>query len=377
MRRKITIAAFSFIITLMFTVNCFSADTLYAGLRCSEYGFWPMPSAKWLTETSELMALRFYKKDRVVIPSIIWIYSTFDYYTTEDYLDYFDDHGVKVILQTEPYEESVMSHIVEGMDDHSHHPCVIGYGVDIEWYYPEENDGLGRKVTDRNAQLWRAQVQEYGSQYFLMLKHFFPPWEPPTERKDILFLDDSQQFPTFERFLNETDPTTDWNIGYRVWGAEFFPYMSGMQYGYDNPDGGPSDKLWWSKLDDPQKEIGDSCLAVSPNTKFLFWVDFTSQDPDITWDYITPNKKIAIQQVNRPEFTFKNGTLHFKLNNLSENKNVILRVYNMDGKMVRYNKYTDVSGGISYNVDNNLSKGNYVVQVRTDKRKFYSKINLH
>ncbi len=377
MKKKISFYVFSIIFVLTIVSSSFSVDTLYAGLRCSSYGFWPMPSAKWLSETSELMALRFYKKGRVVIPSVIWIYCTFDYYTTEDYLDYFDDHGVKVLLQTEPYEESVLGHITEGMDDHSDHPCVIGYGVDIEWYYPEENDGLGRKVTDRDAQQWRARVQQYGSQYILMLKHFFPPWPPPTERRDILFLDDSQQFPSFDRFINETDPTTDWNIGYRVWGASFTPAMSGMQYGYDDADGGPSDKRWWIKLDDPQKEIGDSCLSASPNTKFLYWVDFTSQDPDISWDFVTDKKQNKITPVKKPEFTFKDGTLYFNHGNLSENKNVILRVYNMDGKMVRYKKYTDISGGILYNVDKNLSKGNYVVQVRTDKRKFYSKITLH
>lgn len=353
-------------------------DTLYAGLRCSSYGFWPMPSAEWLKETSQFMANRFYKNGRVVIPCVIWIYCTFDYYTTEEYLDYFDDHGVKVILQTEPYEESVLGHITEGMDDHSDHPCVIAYGIDIEWYYPEENEGLGRKVTDRDAQQWRARVKEYGSKYFLMLKHFFPPWEPPNEREDILFLDDSQQFPTFERFINETDPITPWNIGYRVWAAEFNPYMSGMQYGYDDADGGPSDKLWWNELDDPQKEIGDSCLQVGPNTKFLFWVDFTSQDPDISWDFVTDKKAIKINPVKKqPEFTFKDGTLYFNRGNLSENEKVILRVYNVNGKMLLKKNYTDVSDIITFDADKKLSKGNYLVQVQTDKQKFYCKLSLH
>jgi len=376
MGKKVSFNLLSIIFVFTIVFSSYSADTLYAGLRCSDYGFWPMPSAKWLTETSELMALRFTKKGRVVIQCVIWIHSTFDYYTTEEYLDYFDTHGVKALLQIEPYTQSVMSQIVEGMEDHADHSCVIGLGVDIEWYYPEENDGLGRKVTDQNAKLWRAQVQEYGSHYILMLKHFFPPWPPPTERKDILFLDDSQQFPTFERFINETDPTTDWNIGYRVWAASFEEAASGMQYGYDDPNGGPSDKLWWIKLDDPQKEIGDSCLSAGPNTKFLFWVDFTSQDPDVDWDFVTDKKQIKTNTVNRPEFTFKDGVLYFQQRNLSENKNVTLRVFNVNGKMLLKKKYTDVSDCISFNVDKNFSKGNYVVQVRTDKRKFYSKIVL-
>ena len=56
---------------------------------------------------------------------------------------------------------------------------------------------------------------------------------------------------------------------FAAWGAHFAPAPVGFQYGY------PADQTWWQELADPAKEIGQAILTQTPNTRSLFWVDFT------------------------------------------------------------------------------------------------------
>jgi hypothetical protein len=56
------------------------------------------------------------------------------------------------------------------------------------------------------------------------------------------------------------------------WGRAFLPAPVAFQYGY------PSDRPWWSLLDDPPRRIGQAILDRVPNTSGLYWVDFTVLD---------------------------------------------------------------------------------------------------
>jgi len=85
---------------------------------------------------------------------------------------------------------------------------------------------------------------------------------PPTERDGIFFVDDSQQFESFDHMVNE----------FAEWGEAFAPAPVGFQYGY------PADKIWWQNLQDPPKDIGQALLDKVSNTQGLFWVDFTVLD---------------------------------------------------------------------------------------------------
>jgi hypothetical protein len=307
-------------------------------------------------------------------PCVVWICDTWDEWTNDEFLDYFDDNGIKVILQVEPFDVNVITLIDTYLNKYKDHPSVIGFGIDIEWYTTWSGD-LGKKVSDDEARQWRNRVQMHDPDYFLLLKHFFPGWLPPTEREDILFLDDSQQFPSFHLFINETDPTTKWNIGYRVWAAHVAPAMSGMQYGYDDAEGGPSDKLWWSQLDDPQKEIGDSCLAAGDNTQFLFWVDFTAQEFD--WQMWVDNKTKSASKVSPVRiFSHKNRIFIHHLS-LNEGNDANVSLFDLSGKLLMSESYSNVSSGIEMNVDNSLAKGIYLVKVAAGNQTFSSKISIH
>jgi hypothetical protein len=85
---------------------------------------------------------------------------------------------------------------------------------------------------------------------------------PPTKRDNIVFIDDSQMFVSMDSMINE----------FAEWGAHFAPANVGFQFGY------PGDKKWWSEFENPMKEISNEILNKIPNTKELYWVDFSLFD---------------------------------------------------------------------------------------------------
>ena len=179
----------------------------------------------------------------------------------EAILDLFDRQGFRVWLQVEPGHAPVENLIDIVLERYKHHPSVVGFGVDVEWFESTEQPE-GRAVTDAEARAWLAAVREHNSEGRLFLKHWEIGKMPPDEREGLLFIDDSQILPSLEAMVDE----------FAEWGRAFAPAPVGFQYGY------PSDRPWWSKLGDPPADVGRAILDRVPNTEGLYWVDFTVLD---------------------------------------------------------------------------------------------------
>ncbi len=179
----------------------------------------------------------------------------------EVYLNRFDQEGIKVWLQVEPGAASVdtLIHIV--LNKYKHHPCVVGFGVDVEWFNAQSSSG-GRKVTDVEAKRWELKVKSINPDYTLFLKHYGQAWMPPAYRGNILFVDDSQDFVSLNSMISE----------FKAWGNKFKPNKVAFQFGY------PIDRDWWSVLNDPIKTIGNSLFTGVSNCYGIFWVDFTIEE---------------------------------------------------------------------------------------------------
>lgn len=258
-----------------------AAPSLVAGFRAaynlSTYPDYHFPSAAYWTATGKAMAAKFNGANAAAI----WIVSLYldqghtqlgfptsgrsypyiafaptDY--SEEHLNHFDSTGVKVWLQIEPGAANVETLIDLVLDHYGHHPCVVGLGIDIEWYHAHV-DNHGRKVTDVEARQWERRVQTFNPAYRLFLKHYAQAWMPPLYRGNILFVDDSQQFYSLPAMISE----------FRMWGEKFYPNQVAFQFGY------PADKPWWCELNDPPATMGKAMLAEIPNAYGLFWVDFT------------------------------------------------------------------------------------------------------
>jgi hypothetical protein len=189
----------------------------------------------------------------IVLPNVNFISTD----QNEAYLNHFDTTGINVWLQVEPGDANIdtLIHIV--LNRYKHHPSVVGFGVDAEWYKSNA------KVTDSSAQRWDEKVRSIDTSYTLFLKHYGQSWMPLSYRGKIMFVDDSQDFSfasnPFNYMVNE----------FKSWGAKFSPNGSAFQYGY------PKDSVWWKSYADPVKTIGDALISNIPTIRGLFWVDFT------------------------------------------------------------------------------------------------------
>jgi len=300
-RRRISTRAAAGLTVLLAATICGSASAARtgnfkgAGIRSSTYGRPNDPGPGYWARTGVEIAAKFPGAK----PEAIWIVSRLKGRGTEmsfpvpvgtdplisgmaddisePVLKLFDELGYRVWLQTEPGWAPVEEVFHVMLDRYGHHPCVIGVGVDVEWHR-SNNPDLGDPVTDEMARAWLAAARSHDPAYRMFLKHFREDVMPPTVREGILFVDDSQIFESAEAMIEE----------FAKWGRTFAPAPVGFQYGY------PTDKPWWSKIEDPVKAIGDRILAATPNTEMLIWVDFSIQDvipPDPSKGDRVPPKK--------------------------------------------------------------------------------------
>jgi hypothetical protein len=249
-----------------------------AGFRYSTYGAPDNLGPDYWVRVGEQMAAKFSGAH----PEVIWIVGTvygdgtylsfheesadpliYSGYAdmNEAILDAFDERGFEVWLQVEPGNADMLTLIHLLMNQYKHHPSVVGFGVDVEWY-KSVSGPLGEPISDEVAKEWVEAVRSHGPQYQLFLKHWEIDWMPPTYRDGIVFVNDSQQFESLDAML----------INFKAWGDTFAPAPVGFQYGYS------SDKIWWKELQDPPGDIGNMLLDSIPNISALFWVDFSILD---------------------------------------------------------------------------------------------------
>ena len=251
----------------------------FAGVRSSSYGVDPFPEPAAWEAYIRTMSDAFPGST----PTALWIVGTIDEgisginlefpsdggsydkisFATEDlheeYLAWFDEHGVSVFLQVEPGFADVPTLIDLVLERYVNHPCVIGFGVDVEWFGNVTEGGEGTPVDDATASSWESQVQSCDSDYRLFLKHWDTAFMPPSYRGSIIFVDDSQGYPDLQAYLDDL----------QEWADTFNPNRVFFQYGYE------SDRPWWEGLNNPPVAIGEALAGQTPQECGLFWVDFS------------------------------------------------------------------------------------------------------
>lgn len=288
MYKKCVSVVFVFLLLLGFSFGLrpvSAATTMtWAGCRASNYGIKPYPTPEgWVSAITQMSG-----HWSGSIPCSVWMVGeilwqgghrncglhfpnptpgqSYPYIIFDDvgidheaYFTYFDTHGIYIFLSVEPAKADVPTLMNLCMLAFQHHPCIIGWGIDVEWL--RDADG---KVSDAEAQAWDAQIKTYNPNYKLWLKHWDSSYLPPTYRGDIIFNDDSQGFRSLTAMVTE----------FKAWAAHFYPNPVHYQVGYSG------DSKWWKKYTDPPKTIGDAIIAALPSDQQcgVFWVDFTLRD---------------------------------------------------------------------------------------------------
>lgn len=263
-------------------VSAKDENIIFAGVRSSSYGIKPFPEPEgWQSaiqtmsgyfEGSQTCAVwivgefRRNKACHLYFPSEGNDYTNIEFETLdkhERYLDFFDQAGIKVFLQVEPASADMTTLIDLVLDRYKHHVCVIGFGVDVEWYRESENPEWGVPVDDKTAEMWEKRVKSHNPQYRLFLKHWDRNWMPENYRGNIIFVSDSQIFENFDTMLEEFKSH---------WAAYFYPNTVFFQIGYT------SDRAWWQKLKNPPEYMGKRIAESVKQDCGIFWVDFTLRD---------------------------------------------------------------------------------------------------
>jgi hypothetical protein len=250
----------------------------FAGVRSSSYGVDPFPDPFTWETCIRVMSDSFPGS----VPTALWIVGTIDEeiggvnlefpsaggsyphisFSDEDmheeYLAWFDEHGVSVFLQVEPGFADVPTVIDLVLERYAQHPCVIGFGVDVEWFGNVTEGGEGTPVDDATAMSWDSLVQSYNPEYGLFLKHWDTSFMPPSYRGSIIFVDDGQGYPDMEAYLEDMEG----------WADAFSPNRVFFQYGYD------SDSTWWEDLGFAPVDIGEALAGRTAQECGLIWVDF-------------------------------------------------------------------------------------------------------
>jgi hypothetical protein len=296
MNYKVTFTGFTLMFLIFGVFNCGqkenSPDTdsgqanlskvAYAGVRSSNYGIKPFPNCEEWKRAMLKMSSYFEGST----PSAIWIVGSlsnqqgcrlffpsegksFDHiiFTEEDiheaYLTCFDQAGIKVFLQVEPGDANVDTLIDLVLNRYQQHPCVIGFGIDVEWHRQSEKRGWGIPVKDNEAKAWETRIKQHNPNYKLFLKHWDRDWMPPTYRGEIIFISDSQELANLDAMVDEFS---------NYWADYFKPNPVYFQIGYR------ADRPWWEKFDTPAKNIGDAIIEKVEQETGIFWVDFTLRE---------------------------------------------------------------------------------------------------
>jgi hypothetical protein len=258
----------------------------YAGARSSAYGIRPFPSPEgWINALKTMagyfpgstpvgiwivgrlngrstgMTVEFPQPDDAVNHGPLFTFSETDKH--EPFLNQFDSNGIKVFLQVEPGFADLDAAMDLVLNRYKHHPSVVGFGIDVEWFKNAKTDVPNAVVTDALAKAWEARVKSHNSKYRLFVKHFRKEDLPPTYRGDMVFVDDSQQFSSLESFLAE----------YKEFADFFYPNMVMFQIGYR------ADKAWWQSVTAPiPRTLGEKLAAQTRQDCGIVWVDFTLRD---------------------------------------------------------------------------------------------------
>ncbi|MDR0303305.1 MAG: hypothetical protein LBH98_00815 [Chitinispirillales bacterium] len=261
-----------------------TSNLFFAGIRSSIYGFdgkFPSPeeaanvilnvsqklqsapSAVWLVGTIQdngFCRLEFPAKGKNI--------SSLKYDRHEKYLSKFDEIGAKIFLQIEAGNADMKTLVDLVMKQYGHHKCVVGFGIDVEWY---PSDGTTNCSDDgRKTPLDKPQLQEldkhlktFGKNYRLFVKHWEPQYLGNSPVSDVIYISDSQDLENLNNMVDE----------FALWAEKFAPNDVGFQFGYN------SDKSWWETMDDPILEITNALKDRIKNQKVhIYWVDFSIRD---------------------------------------------------------------------------------------------------
>jgi hypothetical protein len=197
----------------------------------------------------------------------------------EAYLTYFDGLGVEVYLEVRPGSANVVTLIDTYMKKFSKHPCIKGFGVDMEFYTWKGNK-------DDDAKAMDDKVKSFNPAYRMFFKHWEAGNMPKYRGKgDMIFFSTSSESAPANLIKGHADFCNTFAPNGVPTAACAFQigYPADEPLGNNHVHNGPYDG--WSAMKDPIKEWGDALLKqITSSTMELGMVWVTVKSERIPWD---------------------------------------------------------------------------------------------
>ena len=179
----------------------------------------------------------------------------------ESILNTFDSQKINVFLQVEPGNNDLATLAEIVFTKYGHHSCVQGFGIDLEWW-KQNGKNEGCKIDDEEAKKISTYVRKLNSLYKVFVKHWEVKYMPPTYRKGMIFVDDSQKFET----LN------DMKYDFKKFAKAYPDVPIFFQIGYRSDE-----HLWTKSPIEFAKAIAEETSQYNKHIGII-WVDFTMKD---------------------------------------------------------------------------------------------------
>lgn len=363
----------------------FAAQVKYAGARSSSYGVTPFPTPHEWRNVILNIADRFPGSQPIGVwivgnivgggcsmqfPSPGGTYNRITFSGSdkhEPFLDYFDSIGIKVFLQVESGMADMNDCINVVMGKYKHHPCVVGFGADIEWYATSGGTNETVAATQAIIRQWDSTLKTHKSTYRLFVKHWLPNLCGGGPVSDVVYIDDSCEFPSLSPLVAE----------FADWAGIFHPNTVMYQVGY------PVDRGWWINYTDPIKTIGDAIAAGIPADQEvgIVWVDFSIRESTLDLFREHPVAVLPPSKNAAP----CTGALHLSAERLNStirctydfpgSSDALFSIFNAKGSALFSTRLLQNNGSIEYDCRNNAS-GMYYLQIRNGHNSVAQKIYI-
>jgi hypothetical protein len=187
----------------------------------------------------------------------------------EPFLNAFDAAGMEIILQVEPGKADISQLATMILNNFKNHPCIVGFGVDVEWWNSSGNSNSNPIPVSIVNSLVNA-VHAINPLYKVVIKHYDSS-VLPSGISGVTYLLDGCGYNNFSEAVLDyvnwaqtfSSPNTD--IGYQ------------MLYVSIGGDCLPNDHNWWGSLNNPEVQLISAVYASVPTAKVYcsYIVDFS------------------------------------------------------------------------------------------------------
>lgn len=176
-------------------------------------------------------------------------YDEIDY--NKEYLAYFDNKKLSVVLLIEPNKSNVNLAIFAALEKYKENKSVIGICIDLEWYEDET-------ISSETISSWLQIIKSINKSYTLMIKHWNINRIEPFINNNVTYIQSMEGINNIEELKQR----------HLLWARTFYPCPIGIEVGF------PNDNFWFN-YQNPIQYIYSEIDKESLYKSSIYWSEST------------------------------------------------------------------------------------------------------